>query len=88
MAPLLQVGYFGAELACFMNMHDNAKLHVYTILKMEKLLPVNCNVSNVKLGCFSASSKLVDYQCDRSTPNYPHKASKITKQQRIRSMFL
>lgn len=39
------VGYFGAELARFMNMHDNAKLHVYTILKMEKILPVNCSVS-------------------------------------------
>lgn len=36
------VGYFGAELARFMIMQ---KLHVYTILKMEKILPVNCSVS-------------------------------------------
>lgn len=47
------VGYFGAELARFMNMHDNAKITCVYDPENGENIARELQYQYVKLGCFS-----------------------------------
>ena len=80
------VGYFGAELARFMNMHDNAKLHVYTILKNGENIARELQCINMSSLDALVSSKLVDCVIV-ATPNYLHKEPVIKAAKNKKHVF-